>query len=190
VSRPDPSALRPTSAEVASVVQAAPAGPAVEQVVATDMIRRSLPALPVLVLLAGLVWGTDGALSACFAVALVVVNFLVSAVLLARAARIALPLLMVAALGGFVARLAFLALAFFLFKDQAWMELVPFGLTLIVTHLGLLIWETRHMSISLAFPGVRPKPASVARTENPASVARTKNPASVAPATDTEIERG
>ncbi len=161
-------------------------GPAVERTVATDMIRRGLPALPVLVLLAGLVWGMEGAISAAFAVALVLVNFLVSATILARTARIGLSLLMAAALGGFVARLAFLTVAFLVVKDQAWMELVPFGLTLIVTHLGLLVWETRHVSVSLAFPGLKPtpantqNPASVARTDKPASVARADNPAPVA----------
>ena len=131
-------------------------GPAVEQVVVTDMIRRSLPALPVLVLIAALTWGTDGALSAGFAIGLVVVNFLISAALLAHAARIGFPALMAAALGGFAARLGLLTLAFFLVKDQEWMELVPFGLTLVVTHLGLLIWETRHLSVSLAFPALKP----------------------------------
>ena len=167
-------------------------GPAVERTVATDMIRRGLPALPVLVLAAGLVWGVHGAISATFAIGLVLVNFLVSATLLARAASIGLSLLMAAALGGFVARLAFLTVAFLVVKDQAWMELVPFGLTLIVTHLGLLIWETRHVSVSLAFPGLKPtpanteNPASVARTENPASVAGTESPASGAPTTSTE----
>ena len=30
------------------------------------------------------------------------------------------------------------------------------GVTLIVTHLGLLIWETRHVSASLAYPGLKP----------------------------------
>lgn len=134
------------------------AGQGVEQVVALDMVRRAVPVLPLLVLLAGLVWGVDGAISAAFAIALVIVNFLVSASLLARAARIGLSFLMVAALGGFVARLAFLTIAFFLVKDQAWMELVPFGMTLIVTHLGLLVWETRHLSVSLAFPTVKPRP--------------------------------
>ena len=141
-------------------------GPAVEQAVATDMVRRAVPALPVLVLVAGLVWGVDGAVSAAFAIGLVVVNFLVSAALLARAARTVLPLLMAAALGGFVARLALLTLVFFIVKDQAWMEVVPFGLTLVITHLGLLIWETRHLSVSLAFPTVKPPPASVTRTSN------------------------
>lgn len=159
-------------------------GPAVERTVATDMIRRGLPALPVLVLVAGLVWGVDGAISAAFAIGLVVVNFLVSAALLARAASIGLSLLMAAALGGFVARLAFLTVAFLVVKDQAWMELVPFGLTLIVTHLGLLIWETRHVSVSLAFPGLKPTPAS------PPPVARSEDTSSSPSEARTSTERG
>jgi len=42
-------------------------------------------------------------------------------------------------------------------KDAAWVELWPLGLTLIVTHLGLLLWETRYVSASLAFPGLKPR---------------------------------
>ena len=34
------------------------------------------------------------------------------------------------------------------------------GLTIIVTHLGLLFWELRYVSASLAFPGLKPSPAS------------------------------
>ncbi len=134
--------------------------PAVERQVVTDMVRRGLPALPAVVLLAGLIWGMDGALSAAFAVALVIVNFLVSAGMLAWAARISLALLMGAALGGFVVRLALLTLAVLAVKDQPWVELVPLGLTLVVTHLGLLVWEARHLSLSLAFPGPRPAPGA------------------------------
>jgi len=132
-------------------------GPPVEQHVATDMIRRSLPVLPVIVLVAGLIWGVDGALSAAFAVGLVFLNFLFSASLLAWSARISLGLMMVAALGGFIVRLALITVAVLLVKDQSWVELVPLGFTLIVTHLGLLIWETRHLSISLAYPTMKPR---------------------------------
>jgi hypothetical protein len=132
------------------------AGPPVERDVVVDMIRRGLPVLPAIVLVAGLVWGADGAYSAAFAIGLVLVNFLVSAALLVRAALIALPLLMAAALGGFVLRLILITVAFLVVKDQSWMAIVPFGMTLIVTHLGLLIWEARHLSISLAYPTVKP----------------------------------
>ncbi len=135
------------------------AGPAVEREVVTDMIRRALPVLPVLVVVSGLIWGVDGAASAAFAIGLVILNFLLASSLLAAAARISLAMVVVAALGGFVARLALITLAVLAVKDQGWVEFVPLGLTLIVTHLGLLIWETRHLSLSLAFPTVKPRPA-------------------------------
>jgi len=139
-------------------VMASPAlGPPVEQHVAADMIRRSLPVLPALVLVAGLVWGVDGALSAGFAIGLVFLNFLFSASLLAWSARISLGLMMAAALGGFIVRLALITAAVLLVKDQSWVSLVPLGFTLIVTHLGLLIWETRHLSLSLAYPTMKPR---------------------------------
>ncbi len=131
-------------------------GPAVEPQVAFDMARRVLPAVPVLVLVAGLVWGLDGAASAAFAIVLVVANLFASAALLATAARISLPLLMVAALGGFVVRLALLTVVVIAVKDQPWVDLVALCLTLVVTHLGLLVWETRHVSASLAFPALKP----------------------------------
>ncbi|MEA2716346.1 MAG: hypothetical protein QOI99_663 [Actinomycetota bacterium] len=131
-------------------------GPAVEPEVALDMARRVVPAVPVLVLVAGLVWGLDGAASAAFAIVLVLANLAASAYLLATAARISLPLLMVAALGGFVVRLAAITAIVLAVKDQPWVDLVALCLTLVVTHLGLLVWETRHISASLAFPGLKP----------------------------------
>ena len=121
-----------------------------------DMARRALPAFPVLILVAGLVWGVDGALSAAFAVGLAVMNLGLSAVLLGRAARISLPMLMAAALGGFLLRLVLLTAVVWAVADRPWVELVPLGLTLIVTHLGMLIWEVRHVSASLAYPGLKP----------------------------------
>lgn len=145
-----------TATDTASLSTPVPPGPAIEPRVVADMIRRAAPALPVLVGVAGLVWGLDGALSAAFAVALVLANFVLAAALLAGAARISYVLLAVAAMGGFVLRLALLTVTVLVVKDQAWVDLVPLGLTLAATHLGLLIWEARHVSFSLAFPGVKP----------------------------------
>ena len=139
-----------------SPLLAADHGPAVEAQIVADMARRALPAFPVLILATGLVWGVDGALSAAFAVGLAVANLVLSAVLLARAARISLALLMAAALGGFILRLVLLTAVVWAVADRPWVEMVPLGLTLIVTHLGMLLWETRHVSASLAFPGVKP----------------------------------
>ena len=137
-------------------------GPAVEAQVAGDMVRRMLPVFPVLVVLAGLVWGLDGAASGAFAVALVLGNLALSAALLGWAARISLALLMGAALGGFALRLFLLGAVVWLVKDQAWVDITALGFTLIVTHLGLLFWETRHVSASLAYPGLKPTPSKLA----------------------------
>jgi hypothetical protein len=43
-------------------------------------------------------------------------------------------------------------------RDQSWIEPAPLGITLVVAHLGLLFWETRFVSASLAFPGLKPNP--------------------------------
>lgn len=137
-------------------------GPAVEAQVAADMARRMLPVLPVLVLVAGLIWGVDGALSASFAVVLVLANLALSAALLGWAARVSLALLMAAALGGFILRLALLTVVVYAVKDQAWVDIVALGITLALTHVGLLVLETRHVSASLAFPGIRPTPSKFA----------------------------
>lgn len=132
-------------------------GPAVEQEVAHDMIRRALPAVPVVLGLAALGWGVDGAASAGFAVALVCANFALAAALLAWAARISLGMLMTAALVGYLLRLGLVSAAVLGVRTQPWVELWPLGLTIVVTHLGLLFWETRYVSASLAFPGLKPR---------------------------------
>lgn len=133
-------------------------GGATERDVARDIVRRALPLAPVVVIAATIGWGLDGALSALFALGLVCGNFLLSAALISNAARISLPTLMAAVLGGYLVRLALLFGAVLLVKDLGWVELWPLGLTLVVAHLGLLLWETRHVSASLAFPGLKPKP--------------------------------
>jgi hypothetical protein len=141
--------------------RAAPATPAdtppVERQVVSDMVRRGLPALPVLVVVAAVFWGVAGALSAAFAIGLVLVNFFLAATLLAAAARVSMALLALAAVGGFILRLALITVAVLAVKDLWWVELVPLGFTLVITHLGLLVWEARHISASLAFPGLKPE---------------------------------
>ncbi len=135
----------------------APGSPPVEQQLFTDMVRRGLPAAPVLVLLAAAVWGVDGGLSAAYAVAVVLLNFAISAALFSWAGRRSMAHLMAVAMFGYLLRLGLVAAAVLLVKDQAWVDLIPLGLTLIVTHLGLLFWETHHVSASLAFPGLKPE---------------------------------
>ncbi len=133
-------------------------GPQVERQVAWDLVRHGLLALPV-ALLAGFVgWQVDGLASVGYAAALVLANFWVSAVLLDWAGRISLGFLMGMSLGSFVLRIGAIAAAVWLVRDQPWVEPLPLGLTLIVAHLGLLLWETRYISASMAFPGLKPDP--------------------------------
>ena len=135
-------------------------GPAVEQEVARDIVKRALPVAPALIIVGALIWGTAGAASVAYATALVLLNFLLAAALLSWTARISLGLMMGTALFGYLLRLALIFLAVMLVKDASWVDLVPLGLTIIVTHLGLLLWEMKYVSASLAFPGLKPAPLS------------------------------
>src|SRR3546814_12403245 len=76
--------------------------------------------------------------------------------MLATAARISYGALMGAALFGFLIRLALVSAAVLLVRDAGWVEPVALGLTLVVAHLGLLFWELRFVSISLAHPDLKP----------------------------------
>ncbi len=131
-----------------------PAAP--ERAVAGDMIRRSVVfAVP---LLAGgaLGWGWTGALSVGLALALVLVNFALGAAVIGWGARMGPSAMMAAAMGGYVVRLGIVTAAVLPVRHHDWFELLPFAVSLLVTHLGLLIVEARHVSASLAFPGLKP----------------------------------
>jgi hypothetical protein len=128
-----------------------------ERQIVLDMLRRGLPVLPLLVVVSGIGWGTAGALSSLFGLGIVLANFLVAAFLLSWAARQSPAVLMGAALGGFLARMIVIATAVALVRERSWCEIVPLGITVLVAHVGLLIWETRHISASLAYPGLKPR---------------------------------
>ncbi len=133
------------------------ATPAVERELAHDMIKRGAPVLPLVVVAAGLVWGVDGALSAAFAVGVVLVNLVISAALMSWAARVSPAVLMGTVLFGFLVRMLLVTAAVVAVKDFDWVNLAALAITLLITHLGLLMWETRHVSASLAFPSLTPK---------------------------------
>jgi hypothetical protein len=129
----------------------------VERQIAADMIKRAAMALPALVVVAALGWGVDGALSAAFAVGLVSANFAVAATSMSWAAKISVNVLMATVLAGFMVRMALITVAVLAVRHQSWVATVPLGITIVLTHIGLLFWETRHLSVSLAFPGLKPK---------------------------------
>jgi hypothetical protein len=70
---------------------------------------------------------------------------------------------------GYIIRLAIVAAAVYLVRNLSWVELVPMGVTIIVAHVGLLFWELRYVSLSLAYPGLKPKPKS--QQESPSAQA-------------------
>jgi Na+/H+-dicarboxylate symporter len=56
--------------------------------------------------------------------------------------------------------MGFVAVAVFAVRNLGWVELMPLGLTIILAHLGLLFWELRYVSLSLAYPGFKPRKQS------------------------------
>jgi hypothetical protein len=138
------------------------AGGPIESKIAVDMVRRGLPFVPVLLILSALMWGKNGAFSAAVAIALVMFNFLMSAVTLGWAAKISPAALMGAAMFGYLFHLIVIAAVVLPIRHLSWVKVWPLGITLIVTHLGLLLWELRHVSISFSAPGVKPRKSSSA----------------------------
>ncbi len=133
-------------------------GPAPVLEVARDLVRRGALIAPIAIVIGALFWGSPGAASVAYGLAIVLANFVMAAVLLAWAGRISFAVMGAAAMFGFLLRLGLIFLAVLLVKDQSWVELVPLGLTLIITHLVLLFWEMRYVSATLAHPGLKPTP--------------------------------
>jgi len=129
---------------------------ATEVAVATDLIRRAAIVSPVFLLVGVLGWGLDGLLSSALALVLVSVNFRLGAAIITRAAQISPNALYGAVLGGYVARLALMTAVVLVVKALGVLVAVPFAITLLVTHLGLLAWESRHVAMTLAAPGLKP----------------------------------
>ena len=131
-------------------------GEPVEIQVTADMVKRGLLVAPIVIGICAVIWGSAGAWSAAFAIGLVLVNFLLSAFLISYTAKISLGLMMGATLFGYLIRLGLIMVAVLLVKDASWISLPALGATIIVTHLGLLLWELKYVAISLAHPGLKP----------------------------------
>jgi hypothetical protein len=102
------------------------------------------------------IWGSKGAVSSAYGIAIVLINFALAAGAIALTARISLGLMMGAILVGYLVRLGLIFLAVYLVKDSSWISLPALGATIIVTHLGLLVWEMKYLAMSLAHPGLKP----------------------------------
>jgi hypothetical protein len=142
-------------------------GPAPEVSVSNDMIKRGLVVAPLLIAICGLIWGINGASSGAYAIAIVLVNFALAAGIVAVTAKISLRMMMASVLFGYLVRLGLIFLAVYLVKDAGWISLPALGATIIFTHLGLLVWELKYVAMSLAYPGLKPKPSSSTTVSNP-----------------------
>jgi hypothetical protein len=111
--------------------------------IATDMARKAVIVAP--------------ALSCAYGLILVMLNFLVAAALLSWAAKVSPTMLMAATLGGFLVRMVLIVAAIVLVRHASWAVMAPMLGTILVTHIGLLMWETRYVSMSLAYPGLKPR---------------------------------
>jgi hypothetical protein len=142
--------------------------PPVERRIAVDLARRGLLVAPVIVLVAGLLRGADGAASAALGLAVLVLNFLAAAISLEWGARRGGNALFAVALGGFLFRMVSILVVILVAQALfGWVDVVVLGVTLFLTHLGLLFWELRSVSFSLAAPGLqRDRPTPSARKEN------------------------
>jgi hypothetical protein len=127
-----------------------------ENRIADHMARHALIIAPLVILACGLLRGVDGAISAAIGLALVALNFAVSARLIGWAAARSLALLQGAVLGGFVVRLFALTLIVLGLEQFSFIDLPVLVLTIAITHIALLIWETRYVSLTLGAPGLKP----------------------------------
>jgi F0F1-type ATP synthase assembly protein I len=141
----------------ASPAVAEGSSPAYEGDVARDLARRALIVSPLVVVALGLWRGWPGAVSAAIGIGLVILNFLVSARLITWAAEHSPAALQAVILGGFLGRLVALTLIVLALQDLSFIDLPVLVLTIAVTHLGLLVWETRHVGLNLAAPGLKPR---------------------------------
>jgi hypothetical protein len=131
-------------------------GPAAEVEVSYDLIKRGLIVAPVIVAICGVIWGGDGAWSSLYGIALVLANFALAAGIIALTIRISLTLMLGGVLFGYLIRLGLIFVAVFAVKDASWISPPALGATIIVTHLGLLVWELKYLALSLAYPGLKP----------------------------------
>ena len=137
-----------------------------ERDIARDLARRALWVTPPLVALGALGWGADGLVSVGLALVLVALNFVAGAAIITRALRISPTVLLGAVLAGYLVRLGVMTGVVLAVRVTDWFDAVPFAVALLVTHLGLLATETRRVSASLAFPGLKPaQPGPVEGTD-------------------------
>jgi len=130
----------------------------IESRIAHDLAKKAVLVAPALVLGLGVWRGGDAALGAAVALVVGVANFLASAAILGWTARQIPHAFTGVALMSFLARLIVITLLGAGIKSLGVVDWPAFCFTLIGSYLVLLFWELRSISLSLAYPGLKPKP--------------------------------
>ena len=124
--------------------------------IARHLARHALIVAPVVIAAGAVFRGVDGALSAAIGLVIVAVNFLAAAAILSWAAKKGPSAIYAAILGGFIGRLAVIVGIVFALESVSFIDVPVLVLTIAVTHIALLWWETRYVSLTLAAPGLKP----------------------------------
>lgn len=134
-----------------------------EAQITLDLARKALLVSPLVVGLAAVLRGGDGALSAGYALAVVVLNLGIAALLAVTFARFSPTALGAASLVGYPLRLGLVLVSVLLVRNASWFDGWALGITLIVAHLGLLFWEARKVSLSFTYPALTPTGEAVTK---------------------------
>ncbi len=126
---------------------------------AQDLARRALFLAPIPVVGAYLVAGFDAGLSVLLGIAISVANFMLSAYILTWASKQSTAMIASTSVSGYFIRVSLIAAAVWLLIDVESVSLIWLTLTLVISHLGLLLLELPHVSTTIAHPGLKPKAA-------------------------------
>lgn len=136
-------------------------GPSPAYQVGIDMVKRGAIIAPVAVLIGTLIWGSHAWASVLAGLILVLVNIWLSAYIINVTAKISFVALAGGAMFGFLMRLGIITAVVLILRNFAWVDLVALCITIVISHLGLLFWELRYISASLAYPGLKPTNGAV-----------------------------
>ena len=97
--------MKTTDPDYVNVLAMHDTGPAPEAAIGRDIIRRGAIVAPLFIGLSALGWGSHGALSAAYGLALVLANYALAAWLVSYTAKISYALMMGMTLFGYIVRL-------------------------------------------------------------------------------------
>jgi hypothetical protein len=130
---------------------------AYERDIARDLVKHGLIAAPFAVAVGALAQGWAGAVAVAVALGVVLANYFIAGSAQSWAATKDSPgLLGATVLVSLIVRFVVVIVALSLLRDRAFLDFGTFGIAIVVSHLGLLIWEAKSVQLSLAFPGLKP----------------------------------